>query len=191
MKIFGIGLNKTGTKTLGTCLQYFGYRHISYDFDNLKKFSQGDLNFLIEQIKQFDSCEDWPWPLMFEILDENFPDGKFILTKRKTPEIWFDSLCQHAYCTGPKEARQIAYGYEMPHQHRQHHIDLYNAHNQKVVDYFKDKPDKLLVACWENGEGWQQLCPFLEKQVPDIPFPHVNEASAMFMAAKVEALDSK
>jgi hypothetical protein len=187
MKIFGIGLNKTGTKTLGICLQHLGYRHTSYNFDDLKRFNEGDFDFLFEKMRQFDSCEDWPWPLMFEFLDEKFPDGKFILTKRKTPEIWFESLCKHADCTGPKEARKITYGYEMPHQHRLHHIDFYNAHYRKVVDYFKDKPNKLLVVCWEDGDGWQQLCRFLGKSVPDILFPHVNEASAMFMASKGNA----
>ncbi len=31
MKVFGIGLNKTGTTTLGLCLQHWGFRHKSYD----------------------------------------------------------------------------------------------------------------------------------------------------------------
>jgi len=177
MKIFGIGLNKTGTKTLGACLQHFGCQHLFYQFDNLRAFSQGDFSALLEKIERFDSFEDWPWPLMFELLDVHFPDSKFILTKRKTPDIWFKSLCQHAIRTGPKEARRLVYGYEMPHHYRQQHIDFYNAHNQKVIDYFKGKPKKLLVVCWEEGEDWGELCRFLGKPQPDIPFPHFNKAS--------------
>jgi len=174
MKIFGIGLNKTGTKTLGVCLQHLSYRHVTYNLEYLRAFSQGDLNFLCETIKQYDSCEDWPWPLMFELLDEKFPEGKFILTQRQTPAIWFESLCKHAERTGPTEARRLVYGYEMPHHHRQHHIDFYNTHNRKVMDYFKNRPEKLLAVCWENGEGWAELCQFINQPHPHIPFPHIK-----------------
>lgn len=32
--------------------------------------------------------------------------------------------------------------------------------------------DRLLE--WTVQEGWEPLCNFLEKEVPDEPFPHVN-----------------
>jgi hypothetical protein len=32
--------------------------------------------------------------------------------------------------------------------------------------------DRLLE--WTVQEGWKPLCSFLEKEVPDEPFPHVN-----------------
>jgi len=32
-----------------------------------------------------------------------------------------------------------------------------------------------LIASWENGTGWEELCTFLEiKRIPRIPFPHDN-----------------
>jgi hypothetical protein len=30
-------------------------------------------------------------------------------------------------------------------------------------------------VCWENGDGWKELANFLEKPVPDQPFPHINK----------------
>jgi hypothetical protein len=51
-------------------------------------------------------------------------------------------------------------------------IKRYNEHNQHVIDTCPK--DKLLV--FEVSEGWEPLCKFLEVPVPDIPFPHVNEA---------------
>lgn len=176
MKVFGIGLNKTGTKTLGACLRHFNHRHLTYDLTDLRAFKQGQIDYLLEKIQQFDSCEDWPWPLLFDILEKNFPEAKFILTLRQTPTIWFESLCRHANKTGPTEARRLVYGYEMPHAYRQHHIDFYNHHNQKIMNYFKNKPDKLLVVCWENGDDWQVLCQFLGYPPPAIPFPHLNQS---------------
>ena len=36
--------------------------------------------------------------------------------------------------------------------------------------------DRLLV--FGLGEGWEPLCKFLDKEVPDMPFPRVNEMVA-------------
>ncbi|KAI1259131.1 efflux pump antibiotic resistance protein [Xylariaceae sp. FL1019] len=32
---------------------------------------------------------------------------------------------------------------------------------------------------YKLGSGWEPLCKFLRKPVPDVPFPHVNEAAAL------------
>jgi hypothetical protein len=178
VKIFGIGLNKTGTKTLGECLRQFGCRHTTFDLMDLRNFKRGNLALLLEKMNHFDSGEDWPWPLMVETLDEAFPEAKFILTIRKTPEIWFTSLCKHAEKTGPTEGRVLVYGYAMPHLYRQQHLDFYNRHNQTVMKYFQERPDKLLVVCWEKGDGWAELCGFLGRPQPAMPFPHVNKSKA-------------
>ena len=42
---------------------------------------------------------------------------------------------------------------------------------------FRARPGDLLNVCWETGSGWQELCAFLGKPVPEIPFPHENKAS--------------
>lgn len=179
MKIFGIGLNKTGTKTLGFCLRHFGYRHISCDYDSLKLFSEGKFESIFEKVEQHDSFEDWPWPLMYKIFEEKYPDSKFILTTRKNPDIWFRSLCQHADRTGPTEHRRIVYGHKMPHNFRDKHIEFYNLHNESVKEYFDSKPKKLLKVCWEDGHGWKEVCSFLGKEVPEISFPYLNKATMM------------
>ena len=176
MKIFGIGLNKTGTKTLGFCFKFFGYKNTSFNFDDLVHFHNGHIDFLLNKIKGYDSCEDWPWPLLFKNLDKNFPEAKFILTKRKTPDIWFKSLCKHAERTGPTQARKLVYGYEMPHLHPRSHIKFYNRHNQNITKYFKNRPEKLLELCWEDGDGWPEFCHFIKKPCPDSPFPHLNKS---------------
>ena len=36
--------------------------------------------------------------------------------------------------------------------------------------------DKLLV--FEVKDGWEPLCAFLGKEVPDTPFPHVNDSAS-------------
>jgi hypothetical protein len=43
-------------------------------------------------------------------------------------------------------------------------------HNQEVIDFVPK--DNLLVM--ELGEGWERLCEFLDKPIPDVPYPKLN-----------------
>ncbi len=175
MKVFGIGLNKTGTKTLGECMRILGYRNTSFDPELLRAWEKHDLEPIFRVSDRFDSFEDWPWPLMYKEFDERYPGSKFILTTRRDPETWFESLCRHADMTGPTEARRIAYGFEMPHGRKDHHIRLYLGHIASVTGYFRSRPGQLLEVCWETGSGWTALCGFLGiPKPPEIPFPHKN-----------------
>ena len=178
MKIFGIGLNKTGTKTLGACLRRFGFKHKTYDLELLRAFSIGRIEDILDETENYDSFEDWPWPLLYRELDLRFPDAKFILTLRRDANIWFDSLCRHSDRTGPTEARKIVYGHEMPHDFPEKHQEIYERHNREVEEHFRDRPDRLLKVSWENGDGWGKLADFLDREAPDIPFPHENKAPA-------------
>ena len=178
MKVFGIGLNKTGTKTLGECFTLLGMRNTSYDLELLQAYDSKSFEKILNKACQFDSFEDWPWPLLYKEFDERFPDAKFILTLRKDPDIWYNSLCKHAILTGPTIARKIVYGFEMPADHRQEHLDYYLKHNEEVRAYFQDRPDKLLVVSWEDGDGWIELCNFLGiADIPQVPFPHKNKSA--------------
>ena len=87
MKVFGIGLNRTGTSTLGACFNHFGFNHLSLDRNSFENYKKQDFHSIYNRIEKFDSFEDWPWPLIYKEIDKRFPDSKFILTLRKTPEI--------------------------------------------------------------------------------------------------------
>ena len=181
-KVFGIGMNKTGTKTLSVCLKRLGYRNTSYDLDLLKDAKAGHFERIDRVIAEHDSFEDWPWPILFRELYEKYPESRFVLTKRKDSETWFRSLEKQAKMTGPTEFRKLVYGYEMPHENKEEHIRIYNKHNQDVLDFFRNKPGKLLVLCWETGSGWEEICSFLGVPVPNIPFPHANKSARRLTA---------
>lgn len=177
LKIFGVGLNKTGTKTLGACMQTLGFRNKSFDLDLLIDYSSGRFDNIDKIVENHDSFEDWPWPLMVKKFDMEHPEAKFILTLRKDPETWFSSLCKHAELTGPTQARKIVYGYEMPHGHKNEHIEYYLNHQQEIVNYFKNRENKLLIVSWERGDGWIELCKFLGQiSIPSLSFPHKNKS---------------
>lgn len=175
-KVFGIGLNKTGTTTLGECLRTLGFRHAPYRFDLLHCVQQDRLEEIFEYSDLHDSFEDWPWPLLYPELDRRYPSSKFILTTRADSATWFRSLRQHADRNGPSEFRRIVYGYEMPNGREAEHISLYEQHNSDVREYFRTRPRDFLEVCWETGAGWPELCAFLNEDVPAIGFPHVNSA---------------
>lgn len=178
MKVFGIGLNKTGTTTLGLCLQHLGYRHTSSNLELTKRVAAGDIEPVLDFAREYESFEDWPWPLIYRELDERFPGSKFILTTRRTPQVWLRSLKNHALLTGPTEFRRIAYGHPIPEGHEPDHLSRYEAHNRDVRQYFESRPDDLLEICWETGSGWRELCDFLGHEVPDVPLPHANRSDS-------------
>ena len=47
-------------------------------------------------------------------------------------------------------------------------------HNEEVRAYFGDSDDFLEFSI-EEGDGWEKLCRFLDKPVPNVPFPHKNK----------------
>lgn len=190
MKVFGVGLNRTGTTSLGWCMKHLGRRHRSCSFDALKALKAGDTEAVFRMTDQYDSFEDWPWPLMYPLLDARYPDAKFVLTLRKDEDVWFESLCRRSWETGPTEIRALVYGHTMPQDHKDELVAFYRKHNSEVQEYFRDRPGKLLVVCWERGDGWPELCEFLGIPVPDAPFPHKRKKKALdfwILSARMKA----
>lgn len=174
-KVVGVGLNKTGTKTLGACMVHLQFKHVTFSPEAFDLWRNNDYPALMKWVSTYDSFEDWPWPLMYKEIDKWHPGSSFILTRRKNPDIWFKSLCRHAERSGPTIFRKVIYGYEMPHDHKHEHIAYYEKHLDSVREYFKDRPNDLLEVCWEEGDGWAELAQFLHLPQPDIPFPHENK----------------
>jgi hypothetical protein len=174
-KVFGIGLNKTGTTTLGACLTRLGYRHQSYSSEALAAYREGRIAEVVEMTRGFESCEDWPWPLVWRELDEAYGEGaRFVLTTRISSEVWVESLKAHSLNTHPTRAmRPAIYGHYYPHGYEAEHQRAYERHNAAVRAYFaREAPHRLLEVCWETGDGWAALCRFLGVPVPDEPLPH-------------------
>lgn len=176
MKVFGIGLNKTGTTTLKVCLEKIGYKVKGCDLELTRCATKSNLESIYETVRQYDGFQDWPWPLVYEEIDQRYPNSKFILTTRSDSETWFQSLKKHANRTGPTEYRKLVYGHEMPHGRKEHHIEIYKRHNEEVLNYFKGRDDDLLTVCWETGTGWEELCGFLDADIPDVPLPHAKKS---------------
>lgn len=114
---------------------------------------------------------------MYRELALRYPEARFILTLRRSPEAWVESLKRHSLLTSPKgSCRRLAYGYPYPHGVEAEHIEIYHRHNAEVQAFFAERGEegRLRVLCWEDGDGWVELCGFLGHPVPDMPFPRAN-----------------
>lgn len=50
---------------------------------------------------------------------------------------------------------------------------VYDLHYRNVLEYFKGRPDRLLILDICDGEGWEKLCSFLNvRSIPSEAFPH-------------------
>jgi hypothetical protein len=178
-KVFGIGWAKTGTTTLGRCLRLLGYEHQGQDLELTRDVEAGDMSRIRARVEAKDSFEDWPWIILYRRLDEMFPGSRFILTERDA-EGWLESYRNmvgdlRAAPRELNEVRRILYSLPFPDVTDRQLVDRYRSHVEEVKEHFSARPEDLLVVNWWRGDGWQELCDFLDRPVPDAPFPHANK----------------
>jgi Sulfotransferase domain len=178
-KIFGVGWAKTGTTTLGTCFEILGFNHQSQDLTLVEDLAKNDLSRILALAEEKETFEDWPWIILYEKLDRVFPNSRFILTKRD-PEKWirsYDNMIRNQGNASEElnEIRRILYDLPFPYVSKEQLIKRYERHNEEVIRYFYNRPQALLVLDWEKGDGWKELCKFLDKDIPNMPFPHTNK----------------
>jgi hypothetical protein len=181
-KIVGIGLPKTGTTSLGYCFRRLGFKHRTYDMHLAAEVKQNRLENTLAEAAKFEAFEDWPWFSIYRDLDQAFPNSKFILTLRKDTETYVNSLKGHHDREGIRRPDfvkppwwEIVFEVEPSDWDYEKSAQRYERHNREVLQYFDGRVGKdLLVVCWENGDGWDKLCSFLNKRTPDEPFPHLR-----------------
>lgn len=169
-KVFGVGMSKTGTTTLGTCLELLGYQpHIGFE-PQLKKWleSGGDVERILKLAESYQAFEDSPWYHIYRELDVRFPGSKFVLTVRRDTLTHAKSSWAHGVRRGQRTGAPTK-------EYLEEKSRIYEAHNNAVREYFRDRPNDLLVMCWEKGDGWKELCDFLGEPIPDAPIPHANQ----------------
>lgn len=184
-KIFCIGSNKTGTTSLTECLKILGYSVCPENifFKKTKYFEdvqKGNYNSVLEFVKKYDDFEDRPWNHtdFYRILDSEFPDSKFILTVRNEKN-WINSYKRWSNKINLqnqpfyKIISQICYGVDDFLSHENLMVKKFVERNQEIKKYFLNT-DKLLVIDIEEEPNWKSICYFLNKEIPNINFPHLN-----------------
>ena len=89
MKIFGLGLSKTGTTSLAHALDILGYK--VRDCLGITIYRKGQISSIDRTaLKNYDALTDTPIPSFYRELDIEFPNSKFILTVREL-DAWLNS----------------------------------------------------------------------------------------------------
>jgi len=179
MRVFGIGLGRTGTQSLASALRTLGFRVVHYPAD-------------LAEIDKHDACLDITVAKRFRFLDAIYPGSKFILTTREM-ESWLRS-CQWHYSVPWREA---APG-DIPLEQKmlaENDFDMYGTwrfdeehfrhakwrHESGVRFHFADRQDDLLtldITTTPAEDLWRALVAFLDVPVVDFgqPFPWENRS---------------
>ena len=185
-KIFGIGLSKTGTSSLGIALNQMGIptKDFPHDPVTLSQLESGD--YRLKLLSHFDAITDTPVVPYYPQLDKLYPGSKFVLTVRDI-ESWLRSIRDHWADRGawlevnPVQKRfayfinTAVYGSIAFNEDRFRYV--YDLHLREVRRYFADRPDDLLEVDICAGETMGRLGHFLGVDVADEPFPRANTKS--------------
>lgn len=201
MKIFCIGANKTGTTSLQKEFERLGYSVGSQPAACrlLREYAANNFEPIIDYCRTADVFQDFPfsYPNTFKYLDEAYPNSKFILSVRNSPEEWYGSVVGfHSKLLNTKstptaehlknhnyiwkgwmwEAHKVAYNIteENPYD-KDILMKFYIDYNNSVLEYFKDN-DNLLVINLAEENSYQRFLEFLNIDSPFKQFPHKNKS---------------
>jgi hypothetical protein len=181
-RIFGIGMHKTATTSLHTALKILGldsghWKSAHWAKAIWEEMTTWGRSWTLEQ--NYALC-DLPITILYKELDRAYPGSKFILTTRDERR-WIDSVRKHWSHDHNKFRADWSHD---PFTHKVHKLlygqkgfepelflARYRRHNDEVRQYFKGRPDDLLVMEMDKGAGWPALCGFLKQPAPAVPYP--------------------
>jgi hypothetical protein len=166
-KVFCIGYVKTGTTSLHKALKILGYRTVKIPYINLYWKNKFDKYIIKLQNSSYDAFCDFPigYKDLYKQIDKSIPNSKFILTIRDKNSFGmsFENYFKSSLVWNPDYTILT-----------EEILNEAEKRNNEIINYFKEKPNQLLILNIINGEGWKELCTFLKKEIPNFPFPHKN-----------------
>lgn len=201
-KYFCIGRNKTGTTSLEKAFKDLGFivgKQREAELLSNKYYFNDNFDPIIKYCRTAQVFQDVPfsWPNTYKHLDKAYPGSKFILTVRDNPEQWYNSVTKfHAKLFGKdgniptaedlKKAEYIKKGavynvvklYNTPDSdpyNKETFIAHYENYNNEVLDYFKNRPDDLLVINISKTDDYKKFVKFINVESPDTKFPWENK----------------
>ena len=174
------------------------YRH-RRDPNSITKADRAYQKYLIAQLVQgFVAVTDTPCCLYAEILMELFPDAKVIVTTRDEEQWWQSHQRLVANISGRPWLQRILLFWLPGMRHWTEWLELLGGGRYAEVCAGKDgqlpngpelyrnhmnylaravPEDKLFY--YDVKSGWDPLCKILGVPVPEVDFPHINDAKSM------------
>ena len=186
LQVIGAGWGRTGTMSLKLALEQLGYpcHHMHEVFLHpevvplFTAAARGEPDWAAIY-GDYTAAVDWPTCSFWRELSAEYPDAKVILTERD-PQDWYESFTatiQKPITTFDGEwgdmvrAVIIERDLEGDPNSPDHLQAVFARHNDEVRATIA--AERLLE--FRVSEGWEPLCEFLDRAVPDEPFPRVND----------------
>lgn len=202
-KVFCIGQNKTATTSMEAILKSLGYKMGSqYEGEILiKEWTLRDFNKIIKLCKTADAFQDVPFSndFTYQVLDYVFPKSKFILTIRNNKDEWYESVKRfHTKTIGKDrlptandlkeyrynkkrlkgylwETQRVKFGInESTLYDYKIYTDQYEMHNNRVKEYFRYRPNDLLIINLAEENAMEKIYTFLGVKYRGEEMIHLN-----------------
>jgi hypothetical protein len=184
MKIFNVSLHRSATKSVHAfCKGVGGLKSLHWlgtewesEYKDLSREQVAEK--FINSKSDFDVCSDIPVPSIYDILDNEYPDSKFLLILRD-PGDWIKSIKKHigTRSLNPLEALQYSFLCDknissLCQLSDKELRNVYGLHTHKIKKYFSDTPGKLAVVNLKSESFSEDVKNFLEiesnEKIPNI-----------------------
>jgi hypothetical protein len=154
---------------------------------------------------------DFPGMALADDLMEMYPDAKVILNKRDGAASWHKSITGTLKFFSEKPYLLMCYLWSTDYWHWKVHqaakacwnrryglaggpddafgpqgvfaLNTYDRHNNWVREAAERNGNPILE--WQPEEGWEPICTFLDRPVPQKPFPRLNDENTIKMLTTV------
>ena len=141
----------------------------------------------------YNASSDGPGMCFVDDLLDMYPNARVISNKRATPEEWVESVRSTLAYFYTWQYHLLTYWVPTCYWHHQIYVEYarlakrrygvddmfsaecYNRHNEWVHRVATTRGKEVLE--WTPEDGWEPLCKFLGRQVPNEAFPRTNETA--------------
>ncbi len=186
LSVIGAGFGRTGTESMKLALEARGLGPCPHMKEVMPDPAQtalwraaaaGELPDWDAAFDGYASAVDWPSAFFWRELSAHYPDAKILLTLRSA-ESWYASMDNTILKVARASTDPASLGVKLIGEgvfggrldDRDHVIAMYEKNTAEVQAAFG--PERLLT--YTIGDGWEPLCHFLGKPIPDTPFPRTN-----------------
>jgi hypothetical protein len=175
-RVFGIGLNKTGTSSFHEAMTILGYESLHWGGPPVHKLVQAALDdglpLLANLDQRYDAFSDIGLlSRRFKMLDRQYRGSHFVLTVRPIDE-WVDSRRRHVENNVRRKARGEYDGTFLVVDEPKWRNE-WTSHLANVRAYFEGRSDFLEIDITADP-NWRPFCELLGVPEPDVPFPWAN-----------------
>ena len=180
-RVFGIGLNKTGTVSFHEAMTILGFDSLHWGGPQVHKLvlaaREAGRPLLSNLDQRYDAFSDiGVLSRGFAALDRQYPGSRFVLTVRPVDK-WIDSRRRHVERNiRLKEAGEYDGDFLVIDEQKWRRE--WHYHVGRVREYFAGRDDFLEIDI-TSGAGWAPFCTLLDLPEPATPFPWENRDKAL------------